>query len=161
MFDLVVRLIPLVYSTPCVLFRLQNKATRQDDHPNPSRNRQWLRSGFTQVQRSEDPSPTSRAHTRSPYSGTRHCLHTLPTWIHATLALWLTDTEPLSDKHWSHPKSQRKGSASARSRCLSLSLSHTLARTLRSRSLSLSLSHSLARSRLIHHIPPDGSRGGS
>ena len=57
-FDLVVRLIPLVYSTPCVLIRLQNEATRQDDHPNPSRNRQRFRSGFTQVQGSEDPSPT-------------------------------------------------------------------------------------------------------
>ena len=48
LFDLLVRLSPFVYSTPGVLVRLQNKTTSRDNHPNPSRNRQRFRSGFTQ-----------------------------------------------------------------------------------------------------------------
>ena len=48
----------------------QHTHARQDDHPNPSRNRQRFRSGFTQVQGSEDPSPTTN-HTAEAKQGTR------------------------------------------------------------------------------------------
>jgi hypothetical protein len=96
---------------------------------------------------SVDHSPTSRAHTRAPYSSTQPRLHSLPTRAHATLALWLTTL--------THSRTNSGPTKTPVSRlCFGevlLSLSLSL-----SPSLSLSLSHMLTHRCVSHprvHTP--------
>ena len=70
---------------------LENKTTPHDVHETvakPKTVSQRVQAGVALG--SVDHSPTSRAHTRAPYSSTQHRLHSLPTRAHATPALWLT-----------------------------------------------------------------------
>ena len=107
-FDLLTRPSPLVYCTFVLCpgsIAKQSDVTGRPPEPvaKPTTVSQRVHTGAALG--SEDHSPTSRAHTRSPYSGTQYRLHTLPTCAHATLALWLTNTDSLSDKLWSYQTS--------------------------------------------------------